>query len=61
MKKLTPAEFEDIFGIKIYDPDGWRVDETDYDKELTIYEFLNRLGPSTVKYNKEFINMFLKE
>jgi hypothetical protein len=56
LTKLPPEKWEKIFGIKIIDYDGWDRDiPSDTEKELTIYEFIDRVGPSMVNYNREFL------
>lgn len=61
LTKLKPEEFEKILGVTILDPDGWnRRDPEDFDRPITIYEFLDKMIPSTVRPSAEFRKNFWK-
>jgi hypothetical protein len=61
LTKLKPEEFEKILGVKILDPDGWdRKDPEDFGRPITIYEFLEKVMPSTVSTSAEFRKEFWK-
>jgi hypothetical protein len=52
--KKTPDEWinERLDGkVIVLDPDGWREDDTPYDKPITYKDFCNRLSTSTVQTN----------
>jgi len=48
MKTYTPEQWSYIYGITILDPDGWRVDGSDYNKPITFFDFVNRANESTI-------------
>lgn len=52
-KKRLPAHWCSILGMRIMDPDGWRRrdDETTWDTPVTLAEFQERAGLSTVWYD----------
>jgi hypothetical protein len=50
----TPAEWEVIDGIRVIDPDGWRVDGKSFDEPISWDEWQRRVGPSTCDYTEWF-------
>ena len=48
-QEKTPAEWADLLGIQIIDPDGWRSpNEKDVEEPLPFHEFCNRAWMSTI-------------
>lgn len=45
----TPADWSELTGIKVLDPEGWRVDGLPYDELITRREFIARAWVSTVQ------------
>ena len=48
MKKLTPNEWCEIFGVEVIDADGWR-GERDWQTPIGLREFMWRYNESTVR------------
>lgn len=46
-KKKPPSVWCKEFGLTIHDPDGWRVDNKDYDDPITEADFRKRAEEST--------------
>lgn len=46
----TPAEWSDIEGVTILDPDGWRKDRQPWETPITREDFLNRMAYSTIRW-----------
>ena len=44
-----PEEWEEISGIRVVDPDGWRRDGASFDEPCTQAQFRKRCGESTVQ------------
>lgn len=49
MKRLTPSEWCEIFGVEMIDPDGWRDAGISYDFPLTAREFFMFFNESTAR------------
>lgn len=48
--KLTPVEWQEIEGVTILDPDGWRMAGAPaWDEPITRDDFLKRMSISTVQ------------
>ena len=58
----TPAEWQQIKEVTIYDADGWRYDNKNFDEPITSEEFDKRAVESTVmvkigsKWHNELFN-----
>ena len=54
----TPMEWEQIFRITVYDPDGWRpgcfLGEKSFTEPITAEEFNQRAMQSTILFNTRF-------
>ena len=48
--RLLPSEWERRLGVKVHDPDGWRIDGKPWDEAITLEDFRGRLCISTVEY-----------
>jgi len=48
MKRHTPTEWANFFGIEIIDADGWE-DREDFAKPITINEFDDKIVGSTIR------------
>lgn len=45
---LTPAEWCEHTGIRVLDPDGWRIDGRSWDEPIDEAEFKERVWSSTI-------------
>lgn len=50
----TPAEWEEIDGIRVVDPDGWRVDGKPFDEPIIWEEWSRRSSMSTCDMTEWF-------
>ena len=48
IKKRTPSEWEQVKGIEVLDPDGWRADRKSWDDPISEKEWEKRISLSTV-------------
>ena len=48
--ELRPAaEWCEVYGVEVLDPDGWRHDRTPWDAPITSESFLERAMVSTIR------------
>lgn len=45
---LSPKNWSELLGVRIYDPDGWRKDDKSFDDPIDLDDFLERLTWSTI-------------
>jgi len=63
LRRKTPEQWlqtKRFEGVRVLDPDGWRMDQTSWEKPLSRHEFYARLMLSTGEWPKDFWS-FIRE
>lgn len=58
-KKLSSLEWSNLIGVTILDPDGWnrRDFKSDFGKEISLMDFLNKAARSTTNFPQLYVEL----